>query len=115
MSNHLEIDGSFDRLVPWKLEISFGDQVFKVRPLSVGDVAVLQKIGTNPSAELEKVITFLESIFETPKPDVRAWSLEVMTVVVMHVWSYIVERKNENMKAAQAAFQSSRGAATQRN
>lgn len=99
---------------PWEFSIKIGKESYSTRPLTLADVAILEKFKKDSAAvEFSSLIEFIQSIFTgNKKPDVGAWPPEYLSLVVGELGRYWVERSKKNAAAISAAVRSAAEQAT---
>ena len=109
----ISIDNYVDRLIPWDLSITHQGTVHKIRPLTMGDVLIIEQIEKNKRsvAGLEQMMKVVESLFIEPKPDCSRWPFEVFMSVLVLVMNYWKDSTKKNMETVRLQI----GGTTEKN
>jgi hypothetical protein len=96
----ISIDSYVERLLPWDLSIKHDGKIHQIRPLTMGDVLIIENIEKSKGsmAGLEKMMQVVESLFVDPKPDCSRWPFEVFMSVLVLVMNYWKDQTKKNME-----------------
>lgn len=99
----VELETYLQNLLPWELIIRINGVGYAVRPLTLGDLASLEAVVRQRDVEIGKLVALIESLFTSPRPDVRAWPPQYLMPLIMQVLTYFSEFTKKNGAAMAAA------------
>lgn len=104
-NNRVNIDSVKAAVAPWDFAVEFRGETHATRPLTLGDLATLEtlRVARNPD-DLERLIAYLEGVFIGTPPEVRAWTMEQVTAVLIGMGAYVQERQARSQAALGAAI-----------
>lgn len=86
---------------PWDLQLTIGEEDFRVRPLTPGDIARLRQVegGQLPEPDVRRIIL---ELFEDPKPREGELTGDRLTAILVRVVGYQQGRLSKNLQAVVA-------------
>lgn len=95
----VSIESYVEKLVPWEFHIKWQGKLYPVRPLTMGDVMVIESMGTGPTeaksmARMQEVV---QSLFTAPAPDVGQWRIEALMQFLFALMQYFRDSTKKNM------------------
>jgi hypothetical protein len=95
-SETVSLDRCMAQLLVWDLKFEFGGQAFATRPALVADLAQIEAVMAGEQQSVERIAELTASLFAEPRPDVRAWPIELHLVVLARVSGYVSEQAKKN-------------------
>ena len=99
----ISIESYLEKLMPWEFTVKYQQQVYTVRPLTIGDMMLIEAIGASgmDGKSVEKIQEVVQSLFVAPAPDVSPWRIEALMVVLTNVVTYFrdITKKNAEVIA----------------
>ena len=85
-----------DMLLPWNCKVLVGGRSYKIRPLLLADLAVMEAFDSVGEMKLATLKQFVEGLFESDKPDLDRLPAEAMTMILAGVMGHWSEQAKKN-------------------
>ena len=95
----VSIESYVEKLVPWEFNIKWQGKLYPVRPLTMGDVMVIESMGTGPTEakSMARMREVVQGLFTAPAPDVGQWRIEALMQFLFALMQYFRDSTKKNM------------------